>query len=322
MNIEANAVARSAKKQDLNKTQQSLSENDKSFKEELGPVSAEFELEETIKENADSSEDAAKELSMTIQELSGVIHQTDDFSPNAINSNNNNAVIHNYEKEILGLVINDEMNINTPQSKLQELKADISFSHQGGEAFSSFLGESSFKETAEELKEDKDILSSMAENLAMVNKASMEIAPINEVGVVIDRTLEFSSLNLSREDLQLILNLVNEKININEVTPKQDIKSTPVSELMFNMLSESMRNGKALRLNFDNDISVIIKVSKEGRISANFLPGSDIAENYLKNNMANLVQRFEVQGIEYDELTHQKQKRDNEQQNKKDKKNE
>jgi hypothetical protein len=256
------------------------------------------------------------------EELTAVDTELSELAENLLNSYDKNAVINSGEKEILGLVINDEMNLNTPNVKLQDLKADIGFAQQGGEAFSSFLGGSEFKETADELKEDDDILSSMAENLAMVNKVSIEIAPKNEVGAVVDRTLEIASLNLSRDDLQLILNLVNEKININEISHKQDVKSTPVSEIMFNMLAESMRNGKAFRLNFDNDISVIIRVSKEGRISANFLPGSDIAENYLKNNMANLVQRFEAQGIEYDELTHQKQKRDNEQQNKKDKKNE
>jgi hypothetical protein len=38
--------------------------------------------------------------------------------------------------------------------------------------------------------------------------------------------------------------------------------------------------------------------------------------------MANLVRRFEEEGLPYDELSHQKHKRDNEQQNKKDKKDE
>lgn len=322
MNIESNTVLNTTKKQDLKNSNSSLKENEKSFKDELGDITEDVVSEEVNNTCIISSEEAVNELSLAIKELTSNVHQTDDFSPQGLNSINNNAVIGNGKKEILDLVINDEMNVSAPQSKLQELKADISFAQQGGEAFSSFLGDSNLKESVEELNEDSEVLSTLAENLALVNKATMDISPIQEVGVVVDRTLDISTLNLSREDLNLILNLVNDKIYLNEISPKQDVKTTPVSEIMFNMLAESMKNGKAFRLNFDNDISVIIRVSKEGRISANFLPGSDIAENYLKNNMANLVQRFEAQGIEYDELTHQKQKRDNEQQNKKDKKNE
>ena len=146
-------------------------------------------------------------------------------------------------------------------------------------------------------------------------------------------TFDYDVINMTDEDANFFADLVQNTdmsmksiatqlsdnlLNNTEATQK----SMRVSSVLMEKLAESVKNNQPFRIDFDKDVSVIIKVSKEGRISANFLPGSDIAENYLKNNMANLVQRFEAQGIEYDELSHQKQKRDNEQQNKKDKKNE
>ena len=125
---------------------------------------------------------------------------------------------------------------------------------------------------------------------------------------------------MTENDINFFISLAQNNVNLEDVGIEEQ-KSFRVSERLINMLSESMRNNNAFRLNFDNDISIIIKVSREGRISAHFLPGSDIAENYLRNNLSSLVQRFEEENIPYDELTHHKQKRDNEeQQNKKDKK--
>ena len=221
-------------------------------------------------------------------------------------------------------MLNNDMNIHKLKDVSTDVKTDISFAQNGGEAFSSFLNNNGFRESKEEASEDLAILSTAAENLAMINKsmADYNASKIQEVGVVIDRTIDTNTLNLTRNDITFFVSLIHHNINVADVTSAEDVKATNVSEILANMLAESMRNNKAFRLNFDNGISVIIKVSTEGKISANFLPGTDAAENYLKNNMANLVQRFEEEGIPYDELSHQKQKRNNEQENKKDKDNE
>ena len=75
-------------------------------------------------------------------------------------------------------------------------------------------------------------------------------------------------------------------------------------------------NNQPLRIDFDNNISVIIKISREGKIIADFLPSSQIAEAYLKENLPLLRQRFEENNIEYESLN-QRERKDRQKDNKK-----
>ena len=79
-----------------------------------------------------------------------------------------------------------------------------------------------------------------------------------------------------------------------------------------------------MRIDFDNNISVIIKISRDGKITADFLPSSQIAEAYLKENLPILRQRFDENNIEYDSLN-QRERREHQKENnnkKKDRSNE
>ena len=89
------------------------------------------------------------------------------------------------------------------------------------------------------------------------------------------------------------------------------------------LLAKSMENNQPLRIDFDNNISVIIKISRDGKITADFLPSSQVAEAYLKENLPILRQRFNDNNIEYDSLN-QRERRDShrEQNRKKDRNNE
>ena len=337
MNIEQGITSVPLKKTEEKKPQTTLGEGDKSFKEEFAdlekealpkPVNAKQvdDVQEVDDNKALELKNQVAQLSSVINQMNNPLHQTDEISDETLKvvptiSDNQNR--KGDFKENIQNVLNNDFGVNKAQEKLPELKADISFSQQGENAFSSYLPKKDgLVESVEERNEDDNVLSSMAENLAMVNKVATSMAQVDEVGVVVDRVVNAHELNLTRADVQMFINLVHEKLDISELKAEQTSKSQPVSEILANMLAESVRNNKAFRLNFDNDISVIIRVSREGRISANFMPGSDVAENYLRNNMANLVQRFEEENIPYDDLSHQKQKRENEQQNKKDKKDE
>ena len=349
MNIESKQVQSNQQSIEGQSKQQMPKPSDKSFKQELlgleeANVNAQEEPVSTpISPNANNivaegnivlkdigvPSTEFSELSNTIQQMNSAVSgqnipQKNEFLESGFKPMGAIADNLNKEQENPLQMLNNDMNINKPQDKMQELKADINFSQSGSEAFSSFLGQNSFRESNEELKEDSSILSDMAENIAVVNKAMAmkNVSEIEEVGVIVDKAISHTDLNLTRNDIHFFVNLVHNKVNMDEVST-EEVKQVQVSERIFNMLAESMRSNKAFRLNFDNDISIIIKVSREGRISAHFMPGSDIAENYLRNNLSSLVQKFEEENIPYDELTQQRHKRNNdEQNNKKDKDNE
>ena len=70
-----------------------------------------------------------------------------------------------------------------------------------------------------------------------------------------------------------------------------------------------MKTNQPFRIDFDKDVSVIIKVNKDGSLAANFIPGDKAVEQYLRNNIASLRQRFDDQNLPYSELSYSNQNR-------------
>ena len=104
-------------------------------------------------------------------------------------------------------------------------------------------------------------------------------------------------------------------------------KSAEVSKTLMDMLSNSQSTQKPVRIDFGNDISAILRVSQDGKISAEFIPSDKVAEEYLKNNISYLQQTFKEQDIPYNDLTYRQQRQkgrqnNNDNQNNRDKRGE
>ena len=237
-------------------------------------------------------------------------------------------------------LIDNNMNIQEPKERLSaDLSAHMSF-NPNGKPFSEFVNieneKQELKVSEKEAAEEKAILSTMEENVAIANKnmAMQELSKTktvtNEQGIkkvdkhtniTVDTIASFDTVIMDKSDVEFFANLVNgDVMNLNET--KNTAKSAHVSKTLADLLAKSMENNKPIRINFDNDISVIIKVGRDGKISADFLPSSQIAEAYLKENLPLLKQKLDDNNIEYDELNQRKQKQDNQENRKKGRKDE
>ena len=99
-------------------------------------------------------------------------------------------------------------------------------------------------------------------------------------------------------------------------------KTAKISSVLMDALVDSMNNNKAFRIDFDKDVSVVMRVDKDGLLNANFIPGDKAVEAYLKNNISYLRQRFDDENLPYNELTYSKYKQhDQESEKRKDKEN-
>lgn len=87
-------------------------------------------------------------------------------------------------------------------------------------------------------------------------------------------------------------------------------QSAQVSKSLLNALKESQETNKAFRVDFDKDISVVLKVNRDGQISAEFIPGDEAVEQYLKANIPLLKQKFTDEGLEYDSLSYRQHKKE------------
>lgn len=205
--------------------------------------------------------------------------------------------------------------------------------------------EDEFHETQEELLEDKSILSTDEENLAMARKNSgyselsdedfshngeedMEL--LSEIVSIHNQSrIEVSNSSVIKSAENVMAQIIEEsksklvKLDVSELSSEDvdyitnllkqgtadfnfDDKENPsaLSAKFLSMLKETLTNKKVFRIDFDNEISVIIKIDVEGKISANFLTSNKEMEESLKNNLYILRQKFEEQGIKYDKIEH------------------
>ena len=143
-------------------------------------------------------------------------------------------------------------------------------------------------------------------------------------------TVDYDVINMSDSDANFFANLVQNTdmsmkdiaSQISENTNVQTAKSVQVSSVLMEKLAESLKTNQPFRIDFDKDVSVIIKVNKDGSLMANFIPGDKAVEQYLKNNIASLRQRFDEENLSYSELSYSNSREQKQQRRKKENDNE
>ena len=147
----------------------------------------------------------------------------------------------------------------------------------------------------------------------------------------IGETLNYSNIEMDENDAKFFADIVQNnnggiqnimaEIQQTVITCEEKVqKSATVSKVLLEALQNTVKTGQAVRVDFGKDIAVIMRVSKDGSIMANFIPGDKAVENYLKNNIDFLRQRFDEEDIPYSQLSYsQHQNREHRQQNKEDK---
>ena len=265
-----------------------------------------------------------KEFNQTDENPSLTIEKNKDFT------DNNN-------------MINNDFNIQENKDLLPQMNPNMNFSGNG-QPFSSFMNNeeqqkksrTTIESSAQDLAEEAAILSTMAENIAIANKnqvlkESHVVSNEKEVkivdsqsGIKIETIVKYDTIIMNQADVETFVNLVeNGELNLNDITSQSTEKAFQISKTLADMLVKSKENSQPLRIDFDNNISIIIKISRDGKIIADFLPSSQVAEAYLKENLPLLRQRFDDNNIEYDSLNQRERKDNNKDNNrKKDRNNE
>ncbi|MBO8430537.1 hypothetical protein IAC76_04050 [Spirochaetes bacterium] len=143
---------------------------------------------------------------------------------------------------------------------------------------------------------------------------------------------DYTSIQMSDSDAMFFSNLVkNTDMSMQSIASEfqkmlskgqvQQAQSTAkASAALIAALQESSKTNQPFRIDFDKDVSVILKVDKEGKINANFIPGDKAVEAYLRNNIDFLRQRFNEENIAYGDLNYSKSRQEREEQEQRNKK--
>lgn len=141
----------------------------------------------------------------------------------------------------------------------------------------------------------------------------------------------FDSVSMNQEDAMFFVNLTREgqfsvnnmpdgkfnsliQMEVSQNTVSQ--KSVEVTNQLTTLIEKAQSTQKPVRISFDNDVSVILKIDKHGKVSAEFIPGNVEVENYLRNNIASLRQKFDEQNLPYNDLFYRQNGKQNKNRNK------
>lgn len=189
--------------------------------------------------------------------------------------------------------------------------------------------------TAENINADNySALSEQVKSFIMKNGGQFNLNSINlmtastraEIADVAP-SVDYSSVKMSDTDAKFFSDLVNKTdMSAQSVAAEfqkalnggnvQQVQSTAkATAALIANLQESAKTNQPFRIDFDQDVSVILKVDKEGKINANFIPGDKAVEAYLRNNIDFLKQRFNEENIAYGDLNYSKSRQEKEKQN-------
>ena len=139
----------------------------------------------------------------------------------------------------------------------------------------------------------------------------------------IKTTHNFDTISISKDDAKFFADLVEnkdfamlqgtDKMNLvkfsDEIGPTY--KTLQTSQVLTDLISKAYNEQKPVRIDFDNKVSVILKVDTKGRVSADFIPGDKAVEAYLRNNIGFLKQRFDDQNLAYNDILYRQSNQNN-----------
>lgn len=130
-------------------------------------------------------------------------------------------------------------------------------------------------------------------------------------------SLMFNSLSMTQADAEFFVNLTqNNDVSMQNITTQAqnllnqgtDVRevqqNVKISETLLNALNTAKENNQPLRIDFDQNIAVILRVGKDGALAANFIPGDKAVEQYLRNNIESLKNTFRENDLPYSDLSY------------------
>ena len=182
---------------------------------------------------------------------------------------------------------------------------------------------------AQNLAATEDVKNVINERIAEINDLSAIVETAQEakaiqkdlkaldVQKVQPKKVETKQLKMTEQDANFFIELVKNNQESGQTVADtatqilQDLQkadetqqTTRVSKALADMIGEAAKTNKPFRIDFDKNISVIIKIDREGKISAEFLPGDKAVEQFLRTQLPMLRQKFNDENIDYKDLNY------------------
>ena len=158
----------------------------------------------------------------------------------------------------------------------------------------------------------------LSNDIAQMVENSASLSSVNNKSWTIGFGSESkSNIKMNESDAQFFLNLTKDgDVSMQNITAQgQNMlnagadsaevrQNVQVSQTLLNALNESRQNNQPIRIDFDQNIAVILRVGRDGAISAQFIPSDKVAEQYLRANIDELRASFDEQDLPYSDLSY------------------
>ena len=150
--------------------------------------------------------------------------------------------------------------------------------------------------------------------------------------VNINMSFNYDTLTISKEDALFFNELVEKTdyivkdtgnnnsfqaslLKVTNESTTQSAKTTEVSKALLNLIEEAYKTQKPVRIDFDNNVSIILRIGKDGKVNAEFIPGDKAVEEYLRNNIGYLKDRLNEQNLDYGDIMYKPYKNNKKERN-------
>lgn len=239
-----------------------------------------------------------------------VISETLNNSENEKNNSSTNTSVNDKERNKIEKNINNKSNTSKTNNKEETSFNIIS------QVETELLNQTQF------VINNIELISNINELKTNLNKAFEKDTTQNVTreATLKDTEGNIKQISMTIEDVEFFANVVdanlnnnnNNSIEIDETT----LKSAKVSNALLEMLNDSKNTGRPVRVDFDNNISVVMQVTKDGKLNARFYPGDKAAEEYLRQNIQSLRNQLDSKEIEYDNISYKERNNQNNNKNK------
>ena len=175
-------------------------------------------------------------------------------------------------------------------------------------------------------QEKKDEAVKVLKKLAEKDNIPFKIANIDELRLFMrkkedlrstDKDIRVNLDSLKKEDINFLttcfenpsitlnnLNFQNLQANLAVQNQNNQVsyKSFNVSKGLFNLIEYSFKSQKPVRLDFNGNSSVILKMNNDGKLIAEFISNDKAMEYLLKSSIPNLKDKLDTEGIPYEEI--------------------
>lgn len=246
--------------------------SESSFKDEMDKVSS--------TEKSKKNEKTSDEKNDKVDEVS----QKDEKTTNTENNANQNQ------------------DKNDAQSPADQLNGMVDFSNFGSLSVSNA---------------NSMLTNDIAQMLNINNTAVTGLAADMKVPASGMMNLDYSSISMTESDADFFINLTQKNdVSVQNITAqaqnmlnqgveaKEVKQNVQISETLLNAINIAKENNQPLRIDFDQNMSVIMRFGKDGAIAANFIPGDKAVEQYLRNNIESLKNTFRENDLPYSDLSY------------------